>query len=154
MGRQRRRTVLVALAAAGLIGLAGGVATAHKKTIDTRVQMSRSASAQGDSFIGTLSAGGGCQRGREVTVSRADPGAQSQVIGIATTDASGAFRVQAEGSASPGDYIAVAATDKVKKGDRHRHKCLEGTSNVVTVGDGPPPSPPPPPPPYNPPPYP
>jgi hypothetical protein len=148
-----RRTVLVALAAAGLIGLAAGVATAHKKTIDTRVQMSRSASAQGDSFVGTLSAGGGCQRGREVTVSRADPGAH-QVVGIATTDASGAFQVQAQGSASPGDYIAVAAPDKVKKGDGHRHKCLEGTSNVVTVGDGPPSSPPPPPPPPYPPPYP
>jgi hypothetical protein len=143
-----KRTLIATVAVIGLIGLASGVATAHKKKYKTTAEMSLEATAQGDSFRGTIKAAERCLAGRTVMVFRENPGGDAQLIGQATTDSSGAFLVSLQSFAAPGSYQAVVSKAIIKKSSSHRHKCLEGTSNVVTVGDGPPPPPPPPPPYY------
>jgi hypothetical protein len=142
-----KRTLIATLALIGLIGLASGVATAHKKKFKTAVEMRLEATGQGDSFRGTIKAGDRCIAGRTVMVFRHNPGGEPQLIGQTKTDTSGAFVVALQNFAAPGNYQAVVSKTTTKKGSKHRHKCLEGTSNLVAVGDGPP-SPPPPPPPY------
>lgn len=139
------RAASIAIAAVTVSALlAVGSATAHKKELDTSAALT--GNAQGV-FQVTVSAKGGCRKERPVSLFHNDEYTGRTLVGTATTNSSGEATFTP--SAQPaGGYQAVVAAGKVKKGKKkngkpkHKHKCLEGTSPVLSYGGGPNPSPP------------
>jgi hypothetical protein len=144
-----RRALSAAVALAGTLVLSGGIATAHKAQIDTTVTLT-APTGSATSFVGTVTAKGGCRKERTVSLFRTDEYSGKTLVGTATTDASGAFSITPN-PASAGSYQATVAFKKVKKGKtkrgkpRHKHKCLEASSPAIAFGGGAgsPPAPPP-----------
>jgi hypothetical protein len=123
------RAATALLAALGALALVGGIATAHEEKFETKVKLKHSGSASGDSFAGKVKAGGGCKEGRTVKVYHLlEYGGERDLIGKATSDATGQYEVSMNGPALKGNYQALAK--KLVSGD---HTCKRGASKVKAV---------------------
>ena len=143
-----RRLAFVVVILSAMFAAAGSIALAHKARIDTSVSLAAPAGSA-TTFTGTVTAKGGCKKGRAVSLFRTDEYSGRTLVGTATTDTSGAFSITPN-PASTGSYQATVAKKKVKKGKtksgktKHKHKCLAGSSPAIAyAGAGSTPTPPP-----------
>jgi hypothetical protein len=125
---------IAALAAAAILEVGGGLATAHTQKYGTTVTINFQAGTYADKFFGRVkSHNAACKKKRKVKVFRKKPGPDA-VFGTDTTNKKGKYLVApGKRAKSGGKYYAKAKKRVLKKNSLHNHVCRAGTSSTITV---------------------
>jgi hypothetical protein len=75
----------------------------------------------------------GCVTNRTVTLRLRAADGSTSVVSTGTTDAAGAWQIQATNPPASGTYFAEAEKKILRKNSKHRHICAPAASKDVTV---------------------
>ncbi len=130
-----RRWIVVLTAGLAVAALAAPVGTAQAAK---KYSTTLSALSYGDTlFTGTVSAGGGCKKGREVDVSDTSvppgPAPPNTAGGSGKSNKKGKFTVDSPFEAQSGHSYVATVGKKTIKVKGKKHKCGAATSPVLTI---------------------
>jgi hypothetical protein len=122
------------LAAAAILAIGGGLATAHIKKYGSTVTINfQEGGAYADQFRGKVRSNkAACKKQRTVKVYRKKPGPDA-LYGSDKTNKKGKYVVAPGRNATPGNYYAKAKKRVLKKNSLHKHVCKKATSNTIPV---------------------
>ena len=110
-----KRVLFLLLVTIGLVAVAGSLATAHKKKVNTQVIIHLEDLPGDDNILGEVKAASTCEK---------------DFKGEAITDQEGDWGIALGENAKKGTYTAVVAKHKVTK-KHHVHRCRAAVSNAL-----------------------